>query len=229
MTQMQSTPPLDRRRTSKAIVFDMDGLMIDSESVYWAVERKMARAFGKEATDQTLGSMMGRSPLDSMAIYARDLGLTQSPAELLEMRDTEVLETLRRGVTPMPGLFEVLDEFRPHYRLAIATSAGRRFVDVVIGQLHLAKYFDALQTSDDVKDGKPAPEIYLKAMAKLNVSPELCAVLEDSSNGALAGKRAGAYTIAVPSQYTSWQDFSFVDYVAKNLKDAAAHLRGEAP
>jgi HAD superfamily hydrolase (TIGR01509 family) len=229
MSRTQSTPPIDRRPALQAIVFDMDGLMIDSESVYWAVERKMARAFGKEASDQTLGSMMGRSPLDSMAIYAHDLGLTQSAAELLEMRDTEVMETFRRGVTPMPGLMEVLDEFRPCYRMAIATSATRRFVDVIIGQLKLEKYFDALQTSDDVTTGKPAPEIYLKAMAKLNVPPELCGVLEDSSNGALAGKRAGAYTIAVPSQYTHWQDFSFVDYVAKNLKDAAAHLRGEAP
>ena len=95
----------------------------------------------------------------------------------------------------------------------------------MIAQLGIASRFEAVQTSDNVKEGKPAPEIYLKAMAKLDLPGAACAVLEDSSNGALAGKRAGAYTVAVPSEYTHWQDFSFVDYVAKNLEDAASHLR----
>ncbi len=215
---------MDRRRQIRAVIFDMDGLMIDSESAYWDVGRRIARSFGKEVTDKTLGNMMGRKPIESMQIYAKDLGLTVAPQELLERRDTEVFAMLQRGVKPMPGLLATLDAFQGKYRLAIATSATRRFLDVVIGQLGIASRFDALQTSDDVVNGKPSPEIYLKAMAKLGLSGDACAVLEDSSNGALAGKRAGACTIAVPSQYTSWQDFSFVDYVAKDLEDAAAHL-----
>ena len=203
--------------------------MIDSESLYWEVGRQIARSFGKEVTDKTLGNMMGRKPIESMVIYANDLGLSATPQELLERRDTEVFQMLQQGVKPMPGLFKALDAFGGKYRLAIATSATRRFLEMVIGQLGIASRFEALQTSDDVIEGKPAPEIYLKAMAKLGVSGDVCAVLEDSSNGALSGKRAGAYTIAVPSVYTDWQDFSFVDYVAKNLEDAVAHLTGNAP
>lgn len=208
------------------MIFDMDGLMIDSESAYWEAGRRIARSFGKEVTDKTLGNMMGRKPIESMTIYAADLGLTVSPQELLERRDTEVFETLRRHVKAMPGLLPTLDALRGKYRLAIATSATRKFLDLVINQLGIASRFEALQTSDDVIEGKPSPEIYLKAMAKLGLPGEACAVLEDSTNGALAGKRAGAYTIAVPSEYTNWQDFSFVDYVAKNLEDAARHLAG---
>lgn len=208
----------------RAIVFDMDGLMIDSEKVYWAVGRGLAREFGKEVSDQTLGSMMGRSPIKSMEVYAQELGLKQSPHELLEMREARVKRALEQGVDPMPGLFEVLGEFKSKYKLAIATSAPMYLVDVIAAKLRLRPYFDAIQTSDDVVHGKPDPEIYLKAMSRLDVPPTECAVLEDSSNGALAGKRSGAYTIAVPSRYTRDQDFSFVDYIAKDLKDAARHL-----
>lgn len=208
----------------RAIVFDMDGLMIDSEKVYWAVGRELAREFGKEVSDQTLGRMMGRSPIKSMEVYAGELGLKQSPHELLEMREARVKKALEQGVDPMPGLFEVLEEFKSKYKLAIATSAPMYLVDVIAAKLRLRPYFDAIQTSDDVVHGKPDPEIYLNAMSRLDVPPAECAVLEDSSNGALAGKRSGAYTIAVPSRYTRDQDFSFVDYVAKDLKDAARHL-----
>lgn len=208
----------------RAVVFDMDGLMIDSETVYWAVGRALAREFGKEVSDRTLGKMMGRSPIKSVEIYAQDLGLSQSPHELLAMREARVKQALERGVEPMPGLFDVLEQFKGRYKLAIATSAPMELVEVVARKLDLRRYFDAIQTSDDVTHGKPDPEIYLKAMGRLGVAPADCAVLEDSSNGALAGKRSGAYTIAVPSQYTRDQDFSFVDYVARDLRDAARHL-----
>lgn len=209
----------------RAIVFDMDGLMIDSETVYWAVGHEIAREFGKEVSDRTLGSMMGRSPIKSVEIYAQDLGLTQSPQELLAMREARVKQALERGVEPMPGLFEVLGEFAGRCKLAIATSAPMELVEIVVRKLDLRPYFQVIQTSDDVAHGKPDPEIYLKAIARLGAAPHDCVVLEDSSNGALAGKRSGAYTIAVPSRYTADQDFSFVDYVAADLGDAARHLR----
>jgi HAD superfamily hydrolase (TIGR01509 family) len=207
-----------------AIILDMDGLMIDSEKVYWAVGRQMAREFGTEVRDETLGKMMGRSPIKSIEIYAQDLGLTESPAKLLEMRELRVRQLLEKGVEPMPGLLEVLEEFKPKYKLAIATSAPMYLVDVILRGLDLRAYFDVIQTSDDVMNGKPDPEIYLKAMDRLKVTPGKSVVLEDSSNGALAGKRAGAYVIAVPSQYTRDQDFGFADYVAENLRDAARHV-----
>ena len=210
-----------------AIIFDMDGLMIDSESVYWAAGREVAKRFGKVVQDQTLGRMMGRKPVESMRVFKEELGLGDSPENLLEMRDSMVLQTLRgAGVPAMPGLYETLDALRPRYKLAVATSAPRAYVDLIFEKLVLAGRFDVIQTSDDVVHGKPDPEIYLKAMNRLGVPPARCVVLEDSSNGALAGKRAGAYVIAVPSPYTKEQDFSFVDFVARDLRDACGHIEG---
>jgi HAD superfamily hydrolase (TIGR01509 family) len=227
MEQHANSRVADRRSAVTTVIFDMDGLMIDSESVYWDVGRRLARSFGKEVSDKTLGNMMGRRPIESMEIYAADLGISVPAEELMKRRDEEVFATLQAGVVPMPGLMTALDALQGKYRLAIATSAVRRALDIVIDQLGIRSRFDVLQTSDDVREGKPNPEIYLKAMGKLGVAPEVCAVLEDSSNGALAGKRSGAYTIAVPSEYTHWQEFGFVDYVAKNLDDAVTHLSGK--
>jgi HAD superfamily hydrolase (TIGR01509 family) len=210
------------------IIFDMDGLMIDSESVYWAAGRKVAGRFGKTVQNQTLGRMMGRSPIDSMRVFAEELGLSEPHHVLLEMRDSMVRDTLQIGVTAMPGLFEVLPRLHRRFTLGIATSAPRSFVDLTLPKLDIGHYFKAVQTSDGVIQGKPDPEIYLKAMERLGAQPPNCVVLEDSSNGSLAGKRAGAYVIAVPSQYTRDQEFSFVDYIARDLLDAAHHVESIA-
>ncbi len=210
----------------RAVIFDMDGLMIDSESIYWAVGRRIAGSFGKEVSNETLGRMMGRSPLDSVQLFVRELRLDVDPETLLAQREEEVFQLLRQGVTPMPGLREALDQFRPRYKLAIATSARRPIVDVILAGLGIADRFAVLQTSDDVLHGKPGPEIYLKAMQKLGVEPAESVVLEDSSNGALAGKRAGATVIAVPSIFTKDQDFSFVDHRARDLFEAANLIAG---
>ena len=209
----------------RAILFDMDGLMIDSESIYWAAGRETAARYGKTVKDETLGRMMGRAPLESVRLFAEELGLTESPHALLEAREAIVIRTLKQGVPAMPGLFEVLAEFRPRFKLAVATSAPRRMVDIIMEQLDLRRWFDAIQTSDGITQGKPHPEIYQKAMAQIGVTGGESVVLEDSGNGALAGKRAGAYVIAVPSQFTRDQDFSFADFRAADLREAAGHVR----
>jgi len=175
----------------QAVIFDMDGLMIDSEGIYWTVARQMAREFGKEVSDETLGRMMGRAPLESVALYAHELGLSQPPEQLMRERDARVLEILRKGIEPMPGLMEVLESFRPRFKLAVATSARLNFVNLIFGGMGLHRFFDVLQTSDDIHRGKPDPEIYQLAMTKLGVQPGESFVLEDSSNGSLAGKARG--------------------------------------
>lgn len=202
----------------------MDGLMIDSERLYFDVERALARNYGKEVSDETLMKMMGRSPLEAMSIYAMDLGFDISSEELLRLRNDMFVDRLRNEVSAMKGLYEMLNRFEGKLKMAIATGSPEEFLRIVMDKLKIEKYFDVLQPSDEIKEGKPNPEIYLKAAEKLKVLPSECIVLEDSCNGALAGKRAGCYTIAVPSEYTCKQDFSFVDYIARDLYDAAEHI-----
>jgi HAD superfamily hydrolase (TIGR01509 family) len=210
----------------KALIFDMDGLMIDSERLYWQVEKDLARSYRKEVSEETLWKMMGRRPIESMRIFVEDLGLPISPEETLAFRDARMRKKYREESEAMPGLFHIVDTFYGKLRLAVCTGAQREFMEIVVDRLKIREKFDVLQASDEIKKGKPDPEIYLTTCARLGVDPQKCIVLEDSSNGALAGKRAGCYTIGVPSDYSRGQDFSFVDFVAPDLFAAEKHISG---
>jgi len=105
-------------------------------------------------------------------------------------------------------------------RMAIATGSPRKLMELAIEQLGLTGYFEYMLPSDEIVSGKPDPEIYLRTIHALGLPPDECIVLEDSSNGALSGHLAGCYVLAVPSDYTRNQDFSFADHVAGDLFDA---------
>jgi HAD superfamily hydrolase (TIGR01509 family) len=209
----------------KAIIFDMDGLMVDTERLYIETGKEIAASFGKDVTEETLSKMMGKKQIESASIFVTDLGLDISAQEIMKIRASMYQEKLIKDITPMMGLFEILDAFGGKLKLAIATGSSEESVKIVLRQLKIETYFDVLQTSDKIQNGKPDPEIYLNAIDNLNLLPNECIVLEDSSNGALAGKRAGCYVIAVPSKYTAGQDFSFVDYIALDLIDAMEHIQ----
>lgn len=209
----------------RAIIFDMDGLMIDTETIYFQTDRELAKSFGKTVRDETLWSMMGRKPSESYTIFREALGIDKTVEELLKIRYDTFENKLLAEIRMMPGLLNILDEFKGKMKMAIATGSPEKFLDITLNKLDLRQYFDATQPSDEIVNGKPDPEIYLKVIKKLNLMPEECIVIEDSSNGARAGKNAGCYTIAVPSEYTYKQDFSFVDYIAEDLNDAKDHIK----
>jgi HAD superfamily hydrolase (TIGR01509 family) len=208
-----------------ALIFDMDGLMVDTERLYFASERDVAARFGKEVKDGVLWKMMGRKPVESMRIFAADLGLPAAPEKLLEMRDEIMRRKLREDLRPMPGLERIVGDFHGILKLAVATGATREFLDIVMDRLGLRDRFDVLQPSDDIVKGKPDPEIYVRTCSRLALPPGECAVLEDSENGVVAAKAAGCRVIAVPSQYSRTHDFSRADFVAPDLFHAATRVR----
>ena len=210
----------------RALIFDMDGLMIDSERLYWEVERALARSYGKEVRDETLWKMMGRRPIEGLRIFIADTGLPISPEEAFAYRDVRMREKYRNESEAMPGLFHILDKFYGRLKLAVCTGAQREFLEIVVDRLKIRTKFDVLQASDEIERGKPDPEIYLRTCERLGAAPDQCIVLEDSANGCLAGKRAGCYTIAVPSKYSSGQDFRPAEFLASDLLAAERHISG---
>lgn len=198
--------------------------MIDTERYYFETERIIAKEFGREVEDTTLWKMMGRSPLDALTIFAKDLGINTSPEELLKKRNIMMEERMKNNLIPLPGLFDIIDEFFGILKLAIATGSQKAFLDITVDSLDIREKFTVLQSSDEIKHGKPNPEIYLTTINKLNLLPKECIILEDSSNGSLAGKKAGSSVIAIPSEYTKDQDFSFVDFIAKDLFEAKEYI-----
>lgn len=209
----------------KAIIFDMDDLMIESERLYQQAQQEIARKFDKEMTEDMRHKLMGRKPIESIRIFVKELDIPQRAEEILQMRNEIMLEKLKNDLTPMPGLDHIIHSFHGKLKLAVATGAQKEFLDLVVDKLGLREKFDVLQDSDELLRGKPHPEIYLKTCEKLALQPDCCIVLEDSTNGARAAKNAGCYVIAVPTIYTKKQDFSFVDVTVNDLFAAAQHIR----
>ncbi|MFO7616849.1 MAG: HAD family phosphatase [Bacteroidales bacterium] len=207
----------------KAIIFDMDGLLIDSEGLYRKVSYEMAGMLGKRLTDEILARQMGRSPLESLRIFRQELGIeTHSAEELTQLRNDLMIREFRNQLLMMPGAKRIIGRFHSRKRLAIATGSPETLVREVMEITGLAGSFEHIQTSDGIRLGKPDPEIYLRAIRAMGLNPEECIVLEDSGNGVMAGHRAGCYVIAVPNTHTRDQDFSRADAVVLDLDGAAS-------
>jgi HAD superfamily hydrolase (TIGR01509 family) len=207
-----------------ALIFDMDGLMIDSERLYFAAEREMAAAYGKEIRDEQLWPLMGRKPIEALGLLRGILGIETSAEELFAWRNRLMLEKMGRDLGAMPGLYEILRAFHGRLKLAVGTGAQQEFLDIALDTLRIRDYFDVLQTADNLERGKPDPEIYLITCRRLGLPPGECIVLEDARNGVLAGKDAGCPVIAVPNDYTRGQDFSTADWVEPDLFAASKRI-----
>lgn len=214
-----------KEQTLKAILFDMDGLLIDTERLYIDSERELAAEWGKTLTEHTIRKMMGRKPLESIRILLTDLQVNADPAKVLARRDEMMLKRMAEDLQPMPGMMEILERFRGRIPMALATGAVRPFVDIMIAKFSLDGVFSAIQTSEEVERGKPDPEIYLRAAARLGMDPANSVVIEDSENGIRAGHAAGCHTVAVPNEHTAAQDFTLADRVCRDLGEAALYLQ----
>lgn len=202
----------------------MDGLMIDSERLYFQAEEDMSKKFGVQLRKETLWKMMGTKPIEGLAIFVKDLKLPLSAQDALEMRNKIMRKKLQTDLEAMPGLFHILDTFFNRLKLAVCTGAQEEFLDIAVDKLNIRDKFDVLQSSDCITKGKPEPEIYLKTCEKLGVTPQDCIVLEDSANGVKAGKKAGCFVIAIPSEYTQSQDFTSADFIVSDLFHAEKHI-----
>jgi HAD superfamily hydrolase (TIGR01509 family) len=207
----------------------MDGLMIDSERLYFQAERDIAAEYNTTVREETLWKMMGTKPIEGLAIFVQDLKLPISAERALEMRNEAMRKKLQTDLEAMPGLFHILDTFFGRLKLAVCTGAQGEFLNTVVDKLKIKDKFSVLQSSDGIEKGKPEPDIYLKTCERLELYPQDCLVLEDSSNGVLAGKKAGCYVIAVPSEYTKGQDFRTADFTASDLFQAEHHIQTLLP
>jgi HAD superfamily hydrolase (TIGR01509 family) len=148
-------------------------------------------------------------------------GLTDSVESLMHESWVLFFELAGDRLAPMPGLFELLAHIeRRGLPMAVATSSRRTYLEEILGRFDLLDRFDFTLAAEDVTHGKPHPEIYLTAAARLGISPGEMLVLEDSHAGSKAGASAGAVVVAVPNDHSRYQDFSHSSRVASRLDDA---------
>lgn len=204
----------------RAVVFDLDGLMFNTEQLYQLVGSELLRRRGKPFEPALLDEMMGRPSRVALDIMIRWHGLDATVQQLSDETDEIFAGILREHLACMPGLGELLDALEAAgIPKAIATSSGPRFVANVLGRFSLAPRFQFILTSDDIVDGKPHPEIYLKAADQFGLPPADLLVLEDSQNGCRAAVAAGTFAVAVPGGHSRSQDFSGASLVLESLAD----------
>lgn len=222
------------REKLQAVVFDLDGLMFNTEELYQQVGTELLRRRGKPFTPDLLDQMMGRPGSVSLQIMIDWHGLTCTVADLVRETDEIFPAILDRELAPMPGLLLLLDALeRAGIPKAIATSSRRSFVDQVLPRFSLDPRFQFVLTSENVVQGKPHPEIYCTAAARLGLSPAATMVLEDSQNGCRAAVAAGAFAVAVPGGHSHSHDFAGAQFIAESLADpriyAALELAPPSP
>jgi len=210
----------------RAVVFDLDGLMFNTEELYVEVGTELLRRRGREFTQELEARMMGRPSGVALAIMIETHGLKATVEELLAETDEIFPAILQARLAPLPGLIELLAALEWHgITKGIATSSRRSFVERVLGRFDFQPRFSPILTSEDITEGKPHPEIYLKAASRLGVAPAEMLVLEDSQNGCRAAVAAGAITVAVPGAHSRRHDFTGAALVADSLADPRIYAR----
>ena len=204
----------------KAVVFDLDGLMLNTEDVFDLAGREMLRRRGLQMTVEIHRSMLGRRPNEAFQAMKDLTGITDSIEDLKLETRTLFTEIAQDRLNVMPGLLNLLDLIdRTKLPKAVATSSPRDYMQSLLGRFDLLSRFPVTLTAEDVTHGKPHPEIYLTASEKLGFSVDQVLVLEDSETGTRAAAAAGTYAVAVPNQHTEMGDFSMASLVIDSLED----------
>ena len=204
----------------RGVALDMDGLLFDTESLYWECGDELLRRRGHRFCKGLQQRMMGRVGVAAMQEMVDYFSLDDSAEAMLQESDVVFSGLLERGVDTMPGLGSWIEFLREiELPFGLATSSQRKFVDVLFQEIGWREHLVFTLTGDDVTRGKPDPQIYLMAAERLGIAAEEMLVLEDSGNGCAAAVAAGACTVAVPSRHTKDQDFSGATLVAESLLD----------
>ncbi len=204
----------------KAVIFDMDGLLIDSEKHWIGRDKEMWGALGIEATEEFMQKLTGLNLRDGYVVaqqYKPDLtwdAMIEQNSKVATVIYTEMTEL-------MPGVIELLQRVKDsNLRIGLASSTSLDWINIVLQRFNLDHFFEVkLSTHSMNLPGKPKPDVYVEAMKQLGVSPQDTVVFEDSIHGVTAAKHAGAFTVAVPNPEWNKGDYSIADVILTSLAD----------
>ena len=183
----------------EAVIFDMDGVLVDSE-VYWDQSRvDFARERGLAWTDEFQRLAMGRSTVGWAGVMQEKLALDDTIDEIIAEMKARVIAHYEERMPTRPGALESVSQMQRHFRVGLASGSPTEIIKAVLSITGLDQVFEVMIYGDEVAQGKPAPDIYLEALEALSVAPEVSLGIEDSANGLRSLKAAGMYAVAAPS------------------------------
>jgi HAD superfamily hydrolase (TIGR01509 family) len=184
-----------------AVIFDLDGVLMDSEQLWNQAKEDLVRSTGGRWREDAPRAMMGMSSPEWAAYLRDELGVALDQ-DAINREVVRRMEELYRARLPLlPGAVEGVRALARRWPLGLASSSNREIIDLVLGLAGLAQTFSATVSSEEVKRGKPAPDVYLEAARRLGVDPRRCVAVEDSSNGLRSADAAGMIVIAVPNAH----------------------------
>ncbi len=210
----------------KAVIYDMDGVLVDSE-VYWDQARvDFAAERGLRWTDAMQRQAMGRSTVGWAGVMRDRLALDMSLAAIIAEMKARVIAQYERRMPTRPGALESVAAMQAHYRIGLASGSPTEIIKAVLRITGLDQIFEVMVYGDAVGKGKPAPDIYLEALKQLGISPRQSLGIEDSANGLRALKAAGMYAVAAPSPAYPLPDdaLALVDAHITTLEDFTVAL-----
>lgn len=203
----------------KAIIFDMDGVIINSEPIHLKLEKELAEELGGTITDEEHSHFIGTTDYYMWSTLKEKFNIELSVDEIVEIKRRKFRENIHQ-VKLIDNFWDFLIMvFEANYKLALASSNNRQTVDLIIDRFNLDKYLKVAMSGEEVKKGKPDPEIFLTTADKLNIDPSNCIVIEDAENGVAAAKSAGMKCIGLQNPGFEDQDLSNADLVINNFNE----------
>ncbi len=193
--------------SKKAILFDLDGTLIDSMGMWHDIDVEYLKKFGIKCPDNLQQEIEGKSFYETSLYFKERFGIKDEPETIMAEWNHMAYDIYKNKTYLKTGAYEFLEHVKAlKIKTAIATSNSRVLTEIVLESLKIKEMFDVIITANEVEKGKPAPDIYLKAAEKLGVTSEECAVFEDIPQGIMAGKNAGITVFAVDDDYSRQYD-----------------------
>ena len=182
-----------------AVVFDLDGVLVQTEELWDEVRERLARDAGAHYSETAQRAMMGMSSPEWSRYMHEELGVAAAPDEISAEVVRRMLERYRERLPLIPGAVAAVERLAARWPLAVASSSNRQLIDAVLDFSGLGARFATTVSSEEVARGKPEPDVYLEAAARLGVAPERCAAVEDSHSGIRSARAAGTRVLAIPN------------------------------
>ena len=211
----------------KAVIFDMDGVLIDSEPAYLEMNKKLFADFGIKMDGEDYKALVGLPSIPMWTMLKKKYDLKNEVSDFLMIERKRMHEILDSDIIskPIEGVTELLGSLKErNLKLSIASSSAKENVNFIISKLNLTGYFDFIISGEEVKNGKPSPDIFLAVSGKFRISPDKCYVIEDSANGIIAARSAGMKCIGFTNNDKNSQDLSGSDFVLKNFNKNSRDL-----
>ncbi|MBN1501533.1 MAG: HAD family phosphatase [Spirochaetes bacterium] len=210
------------KKTPEAVIFDMDGVLIDSEPLHYEAETSIFKIIGADFTEEERHSFIGTSIRSMYGDIIKRFNLKQTVEELINQDKKIRLEFFSaiQELKPIEGVENLLVLLKKEkIKTAIASSSSEEIINLIIEKLGFADYFDVIVSGDSVLHAKPEPDIFLKTVELLNTDTTKCIIIEDSKNGVIAAKKSGIKVIAYKNINSGIQDLSSADIIVNSINE----------